>query len=40
MVVTGGVSLAICEPGLKALKVELEFTPGVLIKAPDFVHGL
>ena len=36
-----GIIPAAAEPGLKALKLELEFTPGgVLIKAADFVHEL
>ena len=36
-----GIIPAVAEPGLKALKLELEFTPGgILIRTADFVHGL
>jgi hypothetical protein len=36
-----GIIPAAAEPGLKALKVELEFTPGgILIKTVGFAHGL
>jgi hypothetical protein len=36
-----GIIPAAAEPGLKALTLELEFTPGgLLITAADFVHGL
>jgi Protein of unknown function (DUF3376)/Patatin-like phospholipase len=36
-----GIIPAVAEPGLKALKVELEFTPGgVLVKTVSFAHGL
>ena len=36
-----GIIPAAAEPGLKELKLELKFTPDVLlIRAADFVHGL
>ena len=36
-----GVIPALAEPGMKALKLELEFTPGgMLVRTADFVHRL